>query len=61
MQEASIKENSEYAIKFGKGAKGHSLGLQKSKKNKHIYEFGENWSDKNEAAFDHILELVWCS
>ena len=34
------------------------IGATKKKKN--IHKFDENRGDKNEAAFNHILELVWC-
>ena len=54
MQEASIKENSEYAIKFGKGAKGHSLGLPKNKQPISI-DLVKIEVTKNEAGFDYMI------
>ena len=46
MKEASILE----------GTKSHVLGLPKKRNHK----FDENRGDKNEAAFDHMIEVVWC-
>ena len=40
-----------------KGIKSHVLGLPKKK---NIHKFDENRGDKNEAAFNHIIELIWC-
>ena len=34
--------------------------IRATKKKKNIHKFDENRGDKNEAAIDHMIELVWC-